>query len=255
MAEVTEPPRVEPGEQLPQALTIHVGEKGQERDVTIRYQLFVPKHYQATGEKLPLILFLHGLGECSNEDLNRVKIHGPAKIVDGKPDFPFIVVTPQCPLPAGYDPKNPGKLPADVLDHVIHAWKPEELVQLVDHIEKNLNVDPEREYITGLSMGGYGTWRLAAAFPDRFAAAVPICGGGDPEKMAKPLSRIPIWTFHGAKDFVVPIAQTERMVEAVRVQDGDVKFTVYPDANHDSWTATYDNPELYKWLLSHSRKK
>lgn len=255
MAEASNPIQVEPGKQLPQKVTVRVSEKGHERDVTIRYQLFVPNNYAAQGKKLPLLLFLHGLGECSNDDLDRVKIHGPAKIVDSTPDFPFIVVSPQCPLPAGYDPKSPGaKLPDDVLKVILAAWKPEELIQLVDHVEKNLNVDPDREYVTGLSMGGYGTWRLAAAYPDRFAAAVPICGGGDPEKMAEPLSHVPIWAFHGAKDTVVPISQTQQMVDAIRQHNGNVKFTTYPDAEHNSWTATYDNPELYTWLLSHKRK-
>ena len=254
MAAAGDPIQTNPGKQLPQQLTVRVGEKGKERDVTIRYQLFVPKSYKANGEKLPLLLFLHGLGECSNDDLNRVKIHGPAKIVDTKPDFPFILVSPQCPPPGGDDPKTAKRSSEEILKLVLAAWKPEELIQLVDHVEKNLNVDSDREYVTGLSMGGYGTWRLAAAYPERFAAAAPICGGGDPEKMAEPLSRVPIWAFHGAKDTVVPIAQSQQMVDAVRQHNGDVKFTIYPDAEHNSWTATYDNPELYTWLLSHKRK-
>lgn len=254
MAAAGDPIQVEPGKQLPQQLTIRVGDKGKQRDVTIRYQLFAPKNYKADGEKLPLLLFLHGLGECSNDDLNRVKIHGPAKIVDTKPDFPFIVVSPQCPPPGGDDPKAAKRSSEEILKLVLAAWKPEELIQLVDHVEKNLNVDSDREYVTGLSMGGYGTWRLVATHPDRFAAAAPICGGGDPEKMAEPLSRVPIWAFHGAKDTVVPIAQSQQMVDAVRQHNGDVRFTIYPDAEHNSWTATYDNPELYTWLLSHKRK-
>jgi len=255
MSVTAEPIHVEPGKQLPQKVTIQVNENGNPRDITIRYQLFVPANYKSDGEQLPLLLFLHGLGECSNDDLDRVKIHGPAKIVDNKPDFPFIVVTPQCPPPPGYDPKSPGaKLPEDVVELVRRAWKPDELIRLVDHVQKNLNVDPQRLYVTGLSMGGFGTWRLAAAYPDRFAAAVPICGGGEPEKMAEPLSRVPIWAFHGAKDPVVPVAQTQRMVDAIREHNGDVRLTIYPEVQHNSWAATYDNAELYTWLLAHRRK-
>ena len=101
-------------------------------------------------------------------------------------------------------------------------------------------------------MGGFGTWRLVAAHPGRFAAALPICGGGsEPETMAKSLRRVPIWTFHGARDTVVPLSMSQEMVDAVRRADGDVKLTVYPEVEHNSWKQTYDNPAVYDWLLSH----
>ena len=105
-------------------------------------------------------------------------------------------------------------------------------------------VDVDRIYLTGLSMGGYGTWRLATAYPERFAAIVPICSGGDPEKVGR-LKDMPIWVFHGAKDTVVSPEQSEKMVDALKAVGGNVRFTLYPDAAHDSWTQTYDNPELY----------
>jgi predicted peptidase len=114
-----------------------------------------------------------------------------------------------------------------------------------------LNIDRTRVYVTGLSMGGYGAWRLAATYPERFAAALPICGGGEPESMAKTLRRVPIWAFHGAKDAVVPLSETEDMVRAVRRAGGDVRLTVYPDVEHNSWAQTYDNPKIYDWLLQH----
>ncbi len=242
MAQADDAILVEPGKQLPQSVTVHVGSNADSRDVTIRYLLFVPKDYKADGQKWPLMLFLHGLGECSKDDLNRAKIHGPAKIVDGRPDFPFVLVTPQCPPPKG------------AMKDVPFAWKPEELIQLVDHVIGKLNVDPDRVYVTGLSMGGYGTWRLAATYPDRFAAAVPICGGGDPATMAKPLSKVPAWAFHGAKDTAVPVKKSQEMVDAIRREHGDVKLTVYPDVEHNSWAPTYDNQEVYDWLLTHRRK-
>jgi predicted peptidase len=247
---------IEPGKQMPQSLTVRVGEKDAARDVTIRYLLFAPKDYKADGEKWPLLLFLHGLGECSNDDLDLVKIHGPAKIVEGRPDFPFILVTPRCPPPPGIDPKNPMKLRSpDVRPIVRDAWKADELIQLIDYAIKSLNVDPDRVYVTGLSMGGYGTWRLAAKYPDRFAAAIPICGGGDPATMTAGLSKVPIWAFHGAKDPTVPLTESRRMVYHLRQAGSEIRLTVYPDVAHNSWEETYNNPEVYEWLLAHRRNK
>lgn len=239
MAQADTDLRIEPGKQLPQTLNVKAGDKGDAQDVAVRYLLFVPKDYKPKGKKWPLMLFLHGRGECSTDNLDLVKKHGPPKIVETKPDFPFVLISPQSPPPE----KGVGR-----------AWNPEQLIQLVDHTIKNLNINPDRVYVTGLSMGGYGTWRLAAAFPDRFAAAVPICGGGDPDQLAKPLSKIPIWAFHGAKDMTVPPKASQDIVDAVRREHGDIEFTVYPEADHDSWTATYNNQKVYDWLLAHRRK-
>jgi predicted peptidase len=237
MAQFSVPMAIEPGKQLPHSVTIR-DQSHREADVTVRYMLFAPRDYQTNGQPWPLLLFLHGLGECSHDDLDRVKIHGPPKLVDSRPDFPFVLVTPQCPPPDGG------------LKGIRAAWNPEHLIQLLDHVSANLNVDTTRVYVTGLSMGGYGTWRIAATYPDRFAAAVPICGGGEPESMAPALRRVPIWAFHGARDAVVPLSKSQEMVDEVRRLGGDVRFTVYPDAQHDSWTATYDNQDVFDWLLS-----
>ncbi len=251
MAKSNDSIQIEPGKQLPQSVIIHAEGKPRGDEVTMRYLVFTPQDYQPAGAKWPLLLFLHGLGESSNDDLSRVKIHGPAHLVESRPDFPFVVVTPQLapPLKEGEKPSRD-----ELLEKVGKAWKAEELIQLVDHIAANMNVDPERIYVTGLSMGGYGTWRLVAAHPERFAAAVPICGGGEPDKMAMALARVPIWAFHGAKDQVVPLAEGQRMVDAVKQAGGDMKFTVYPDVEHNSWKATYDNQEVYDWLLKHRLK-
>jgi predicted peptidase len=253
MTETTDPIHVEPGKQLPQKVTVRVGEKPDSREVAIRYMLFAPKDYQADGKKWPLMLFLHGYGECSHDDLSRVKIHGPAKLVDSRPDFPFVLVTPQLPPPT--DKPREAFTRNEILELVSTAWKPDELIKLVDHVVANLNIDRQRVYVTGLSMGGYGTWRLVAAYPDRFAAAAPICGGGKPETMARSLARVPIWAFHGAKDETVPLSASENMVEAVRRAGGDVKLTIYPDVEHNSWVPTYDNEKVYDWLLEHRLRK
>lgn len=231
---------VEPGKQLPQSLTIEVQADGSTAKVSIPYLLFVPANYQPDGKPTPLLLFLHGLGESGDGDLERVKIHGPAKFVDQRPDFPFILVSPQCPKPNSFD-------------EVPTGWKPEQLIQLIDFLVKELNVDEDRIYVTGLSMGGFGTWRLVAAHPDRFAAAAPICGGGQPGEMASALARVPIWAFHGARDNVVPLKRSQEMVAAVRAAGGDARLTVYMEAAHDSWSQTYANDALYDWLLSHRR--
>jgi hypothetical protein len=115
-------------------------------------------------------------------------------------------------------------------------------------------VDEERIYVTGLSMGGFGTWDLASEYPQRFAAIAPICGGGHPEE-AWNMRHLPVWVFHGAKDQVVNIGLSEIMVKSLKKYNNKVKYTIYPDANHDSWTETYNNPELYEWFLQNRRFK
>jgi predicted peptidase len=110
----------------------------------------------------------------------------------------------------------------------------------------------DRIYVTGLSMGGFGTWALAAHTPNRFAAIVPICGGGDPSR-TKRIAHIPAWVFHGGKDGTVPVENSQKMVDALKKNGGNPKLTIYPEAGHDSWTAAYDTPELYEWLLQQKR--
>ena len=144
------------------------------------------------------------------------------------------MVSPQCPSPRV-------------------GWDTEILNGLLDDVIAHYSVDQDRVYLTGLSMGGYGTWALASDAPQRFAAIAPICGGGNPRRMARRLSKMPIWVFHGGKDPTVPIKEAQDMVDALKAIGSDVKFTVYPDAGHDSWTATYDNPDLYAWFLEHKR--
>lgn len=198
--------------------------------VQLDYLLSLPDRYRSDGEPSPLLLFLHGAGERGS-DLNLVRKHGPPKLIDAGKSFPFIVVAPQC----GSD----------------QIWQPYMLTALLDEIIHDHNVDENRVYVTGLSMGGFGTWNLAAYAPKRFAAIAPICGGSERFR-AKSIKDIPVWAFHGAKDSAVPLSRSEEMINALRKLNADAKLTVYPDAGHDSWTETYNNPELYKWLLSHS---
>jgi predicted peptidase len=208
----------------------------------LKYLLFLPKGYRAHSQKRwPLIFFLHGAGERGN-DVWKVAVHGPPKVVAKDPDFPFIVVSPQCPE---------GQI-----------WSSEVLLGLLDKVEQKLNVDRGHVYLSGLSMGGYGSWDLGLSHPDRFAAIVPICGGGqlipillEEGTELEALKSLGVWAFHGGKDPVVPLEESQRMVDLLKKSGvRDVKLTVYPEAGHDSWTEAYNDPELYKWLLSHQRK-
>lgn len=221
----------EPGAQTAASLEVTLGEGDSAEKATLHYWISLPADYDKH-KKCPLIVFLHGMGE-RGEDLAKVKKHGPPKILDKANDTPFIVVSPQCPN--------------------TEWWKIDKLGKLLDHILATTKADPRRVYLTGLSMGGFGTWAWIAAEPDRFAAAIPICGGGNP-KQAERLVDLPIWAFHGGKDNVVRPGKSEEMIEAIKAAGGDkVKLTIYPEAGHDSWTKTYDNPEVYKWLLEHQR--
>ena len=204
-----------------------------EDEIDLKYLFFLPKdYYIAKKTAWPIILFLHGMGE-RGDDLELVKIHGIPKIVKTKKDFPFIAVSPQCPTE--------------------YVWRDKKMLQAVESlilkIIKNYRIDKTRVYVTGLSMGGYGTWALAARRPELFAAAVPICGGGDPATV-NVLKNLPIWVFHGGLDKVVLSEESEKMVRALEKDGGKVRYTLYPEAYHDSWTETYDNPALYDWMLS-----
>jgi predicted peptidase len=123
----------------------------------------------------------------------------------------------------------------------------------VDQLAEQLPVDRHRLYVTGLSMGGYGTWGLLAARPELFAAGVPICGGGETEQAAV-LTEIPIWAFHGDQDAAVPLQRSQEMADAIQQAGGkQIRLTVYPGVGHNSWSPTYDNPEVYQWLLAQRR--
>ena len=199
------------------------------KTVSLDYLLYLPPTYAPAGEPRPLLLFLHGAGERGN-DLELLKKHGPPRLIDRGEALPFVVVSPQCP--------------AD------QWWDTEALIALVDEATASHRIDSQRVYVTGLSMGGFGTWKLAIEYPNRFAAIAPICGGGMAH-LTRRITHVPIWVFHGAKDQTVPLRESQSMVDALKRYGGDARLTIYPEAQHDSWTETYDNPELYTWLLSH----
>ena len=204
--------------------------------VTLDYQLYLPAEYgKDTGKKWPLIMFLHGSGE-SGSDVNKVKTHGPPKLIAQNADSPvkqFIVVSPQCPAAR-------------------QGWNVFSLNALLDDVLAKYSVDQDRVYLTGLSMGGFGTWEWASRNSDRFAAIAPMCGGGNPANVRR-LATLPIWVFHGDADPTVPVKNSDDMVEALKKANADVKYTRYPGVGHDCWTRSYNNSELFEWMLTHKR--
>jgi predicted peptidase len=203
------------------------------KTLELSYLIYSPKR---TGKKkLPLVMFLHGGGECGT-DLNLVKRHGLPKHIEAGQDFPFIVVAPQCPVGSWWTKEVAG------------------LKGLLEHVIKTHDVDTKRVYLTGMSMGGMGTWQFAGMYPEYFAAIAPVCGGGElyaARALAK--HKTPIWMFHGDKDTVVPLSETKRMMYWLKKFGGKAKLTVYKNIGHNSWEKAYQNPKLYEWLLSHKK--
>lgn len=231
-----------------------------DKATTHNYKVFIPKNWSKK-KKWPVILFLHGAGERGGDNSSQTKVGLGPVILRHAEDFPFIVVMPQCP--AG-------------------RWWPEPDMQAIalkalDQSVKEFYGDAARIYLTGLSMGGYGAWAIAAENPNKFAALAVVCGGirrppgvpipegavdmnskSDPYKTtAQKISRTPAWVFHGDADPLVPVTESRRMVEALKAAGADVRYSEYEGVSHNSWDRAYDEPELFSWLLSHksNRKK
>lgn len=209
--------------------------------VQLDYALFLPDGYTDQPDRSwPLILFLHGSGE-RGDDIARVYKHGLPKRLAQRHHLPAIVVAPQCPHATTWSEHLPA------------------LTALLDDIGATYRVDHERVYATGLSMGGAGTWHLAARYPDRFAAIVPICGSahwyiGDPADTVRPFQHLSIWVFHGALDTAVPLIESAGLVAALRTANADVRLTIYDDLPHNAWDRAYATPALYDWLFAQRRR-
>ena len=201
-----------------------------------KYLKYLPDGYDGD-KKFPLLLFLHGAGE-RGDNLEIVTAHGPPMLIKKGNQFPFVVISPQCPQDSW--------------------WDANALIALLDSVIATHAIDKSRIYCTGLSMGGFGTWELGSLYPERFAAFAPICGRGRwPDARGYTpflMSKKPVWVFHGTKDSVVPIKESQLMVDALKRRGGKPKFTIYPEAGHDSWTKSYNNPKLYEWFLSHKNQ-
>jgi len=195
------------------------------------YLLYRPREYEHQ-EEWPLLIILHG-ASARGDSLTKLKKHTPIQYVvrDGK--LPFVVAAPLCPARK--------------------KWESSLLNAFLDELLQNRSLDPDRIYLTGISMGGYGAFQFAKDYPNRLAAVAPVCGGGKPE-WAETLRRLPVWAFHGAKDRVVPLRSSENLMkELKRITANEARYTIFPNAGHDIWNQAYNNPELYEWFLSHNK--
>jgi predicted peptidase len=217
---------------------------------SLPYRLLTPEKLDPQ-KSYPLVVFLHGAGERGDDNQAQL-VHGVAEFVkpENRQKYPCFLIAPQCPS---------GKKWAEVdwgADSHQMAKEPSEpgrlTLELIAAVRKEFPIDAKRIYITGLSMGGYGTWDLIARHPELFAAAVPICGGGDEAQSAK-IAKIPVWVFHGAKDRAVKVERSRNMVNALKKAGGHPRYTEYPDVGHDSWVPAYRDAEMFAWLFAQKK--
>jgi predicted peptidase len=217
----------------------------------LNYRLLRPRT-QEPGQKYPLVIFLHGAGERGDDNRKQL-VHGMNDFASDQlvAKHPAFVIAPQCPegeVWGGLTRLAKKPTPEGELAPALMAT-----LAAVDALRKELPIDDQRIYITGLSMGGYGTWTALAKRPELFAGAAPICGGGDPAAAGK-MKDIPIWAFHGADDKTVPVERSREMIEALKAAGASPKYTEYPGVAHNSWSQTYSNPEFYEWLFAQRKR-
>ena len=202
------------------------------------YEVFVPHDYDGTKE-VPVILFLHGSGETKGDKSGKMPVEvglGPA-IKKREKTFPFLVVIPQSEKRTWRSESDDGK----------------RALAMLDEVSKEFKADAKRIYLTGLSMGGMGTWSMAMAHPDKWAAIAPVCGRGD-LMQAEKIKDIPCWCFHGDKDTAVNVSASRDMIAAIKKAGGEPKYTEYAGVGHNSWDQAYGTDELYTWLRKQSKK-
>ena len=201
------------------------------------YLLYLPDHYsEEPKQNWPVLLYLHS-ADARSKSLQKVKQEGLPYVLRTGTKLPFIVVAPLCSPEEWWD----------------SHWSLENLNVLLDELIEKYRVDSRRVYLTGWSMGGAGSWKLANDYSTRFAAVVPISGKTQLKYVAQ-LRNTPIWVFHGAKDTVVPVSESQKMVDALQNSGGNARLTVFPDTDHEAWQQAYTNPQLYEWLLKQSKK-
>ncbi len=219
----------EPGQQTPEQFSVMI-------EKSLPYLLYLPPDYSVTDDhEWPLLVFLHGSGERGDGELQAVSRHGPPKRIAKGDHFPCVVVSPQCPKD--------------------EWWDTEAILLLIEEIQKTHRIDPTRIYLTGLSLGGYGTWETACRYPEKFAAILPICGKGNPIRAKRALTEMPVWCFHGSDDPAVPVDLAITMTDTLKSSGNtQVQLTIYEGVGHDAWTQTYASDEWLEWLFSHRRK-
>lgn len=202
---------------------------------TVKYVVYVPKGYSAE-KPHPTILFLHGSGEQGDDGRKQAEVGLGNAIRKAEDKWNFIAVFPQKPRARG-------------------GWMDHEklILDVMEKTKKEYKVDEKRYYITGLSMGGMGTWALTCKYPEMWTAAAPICGRGNPADAAK-IKDLPIWNFHGDKDNAVPLKGSQDMIDAVKAAGGNPKFTIYPGVGHNSWDKAYQEEKLHEWFLEQVKK-
>jgi len=198
--------------------------------INLNYLLYKPE--SGVKEEMPILLYLHGSGQCGN-DLDMVKMHWPPAYCC---NIPMLILAPQC------SSDTP-------------LWEVHNIKLLLDNIVEEFNADTTRIYITGMSMGAFGMWDMLIKYPKVFAAGISVCHGGYTNR-SNLIKHIPLWLFHGAKDTLVDPGYSLRMAQSLLAEEDtkEVHLTLYPNADHDAWTPTYSNPEIYRWLLTHSLK-
>ena len=224
---------------------------------TLPYRILIPKNYNSQ-KSYPLLIFLHGAGERGSDNKSQL-VHGSFlfKSEDFRNNYPAIVVFPQCPEKSSWAnvKRNYDMLNGKKFDFFKEISENKQLImveELLDLIEKKYSIDPTRRYVGGLSMGGMGTFELVARNPDYFAAAFPICGGGNPD-WSDLLKTTPFWIFHGEDDGVVSVDFSRKMYEALGKEKASVRLTIYPEVNHNSWDNAFAEPDLMNWLFSNKR--
>lgn len=216
------------------------------------YRLMLPAGYDPQGKtKYPLVLFLHGAGERGTDNVKQL-IHGTKEFAKpaNRQKYPAFVLAPQCPnnkrwVEVDWSLDSHQQLPEDSATMQL-------VLQLIATLQKEYRIDQQRQYVTGLSMGGYGTWDLVTRHPEMWAAAAPVCAGGD-ETVAARCAKIPIWAFHGDQDTVVKPHRSRKMIEAIRKAGGEPRYTEYPGVGHNSWAPAYADPQLMEWMFAQKR--
>lgn len=216
---------------------------------SLPYRLLVPPGYDKA-RHYPLLLFFHGAGERGNDNVLQLKF--PPTAVFDTADFqkahPCFILVPQCPLEQKWV-----DMPWDATSGV-RPPQPSAPMQMalkiLDAVEAEYNIDHNRVYVAGHSMGGYATWDCVTRFPNRFAAAIPCCGGGDEATVTAEVARVPLWAFHSADDNIVPVVRTRNMIDALQKVGGAPKYTEYKDAGHLIWTRAFYEPGLFEWLFA-----
>lgn len=221
-------------------------------DAVLPYRLYVPQNYD-TEIQYPLFIFLHGAGERGDDNEVQISTYNcdPAKMLTGdlREKYPCIIIAPQCPQDKKWVECDWTKVNYN-MDKVPLSVPAGMLLDVIDMTCSEFSTDKNRIYISGLSMGGFGTWDLITRFPDKFAAAAPVCGGADPKK-ADAIKNKPVWTFHGSVDSIVPVQGTREIVEALKKAGSTgIIYNELEGVDHGCWDEVYSRPELYDWIFS-----